>query len=78
MVFLMHLHHMELNYFGHSLIRGIAWHLISVIDPIFTIPILLFIMTAVIKNKKLYSYFALGWLVIYLFLSYSSNIELLF
>ena len=48
----------------------ISWHLISVIDPIFTIPILLFIMTAVIKNKKLYSYFALGWLVIYIFLSY--------
>ena len=48
----------------------IAWHLISVIDPIFTIPILLFIMIAVIKNKKLYSYFALGWLVVYLSLSY--------
>ena len=44
----------------------VAWHLISVIDPIFTIPILLLVLLAVIKNKVLYSYFALGWLAIYL------------
>ena len=48
----------------------IAWHLISVIDPIFTIPILLLVIVAAIKNKKIYSYIALGWLIIYLSVSY--------
>ena len=48
----------------------VAWHLISVIDPIFTIPILLLVLVAVIKNKILYSFFALGWIIIYLSLSF--------
>ena len=43
----------------------ISWHLISVVDPIFTIPILFMVIFTLIKNNKTFSYFALGWIFIY-------------
>ena len=43
----------------------IAWNTISIIDPLFTLPILFLILFAVIKNNKKYSYVALSWVLIY-------------
>ena len=43
----------------------VAWNTISIIDPIFTLPILFLILLAVIKNKKVYSYAAFSWIIIY-------------
>ena len=43
----------------------IAWNTISIIDPLFTLPILFLILFAVIKNNKKYSYVALSWILIY-------------
>ena len=43
----------------------VAWNTISIIDPIFTLPILFLILLAVIKNKKVYSYVAFSWIIIY-------------
>ena len=43
----------------------ISWNLISVVDPIFTIPILFMVIFTLIKNNKTFSYFALGWIFIY-------------
>jgi len=43
----------------------IAWNTISIIDPLFTLPILFLILFAVIKNNKKYSYIALSWVLIY-------------
>ena len=43
----------------------VAWNTISIIDPIFTLPILFLILLAVIKNKKVYSYAAFSWIIMY-------------
>ena len=44
----------------------IAWNNISIIDPLFTLPLILLIALATIKKKNVYSKIALGWAVIYL------------
>ena len=46
----------------------IAWNNISIIDPLFTLPLILLIVIATIKKKNIYSKIALGWAVIYLLL----------
>ena len=43
----------------------IAWNTISIIDPLFTIPLLSLITIAVIKKKKVISYLALSWDIFY-------------
>ena len=43
----------------------IAWNTISIIDPLFTLPILFLILFAIIKNNKKYSYVALSWVLMY-------------
>ena len=48
----------------------IAWNTISIIDPLFTLPILFLILFAIIKNNKKYSYIALSWVLIYSFLGF--------
>ncbi|MAR77564.1 MAG: metal-dependent hydrolase [Gammaproteobacteria bacterium] len=44
----------------------VAWNLISIIDPIFTIPLLILVFFAMIKNNKTYSYLSLLWITIYM------------
>ncbi len=44
----------------------VAWNAISIIDPLFTLPLFLLIVTAAIRKQRLFSYIALGWVVIYL------------
>ena len=43
----------------------VAWNTVSVIDPIFTIPIAIFIFVALITKKKLFTYTALVWILSY-------------
>ena len=43
----------------------IAWNTISIIDPLFTIPLLSLITIAVIKKKKTFSFLALFWVIFY-------------
>tara|TARA_B100000902_G_scaffold90633_1_gene94274 strand:+ start:479 stop:1477 length:999 start_codon:yes stop_codon:yes gene_type:complete len=52
----------------------IAWNNISIIDPLFTIPILILILLASIKKNKLFSVLAIIWIISYLFLGiYQKN-----
>ena len=54
-----------------------AWNNISIIDPLFTLPLILLIALATIKKKNIYSKIALAWAVIYLLLGvYLHNIAL--
>ena len=43
----------------------ISWNTISIVDPLFTIPLLILILFTVIKNNKIFSRLALSWIVIY-------------
>ncbi|MBH44088.1 MAG: metal-dependent hydrolase [Gammaproteobacteria bacterium] len=43
----------------------VAWNTISIIDPIFTLPLFILIFFAMFKRKKIYSYYALIWILIY-------------
>jgi len=52
----------------------IAWNNISIIDPLFTIPLLILIVTAGIKQKKIFSVLAILWAILYLSLGvYQKN-----
>ena len=48
----------------------VTWNNISIIDPLFTIPILIFVGTAIKTSKRLFSFFAIGWATFYLSLGF--------
>ena len=55
----------------------IAWNNISIIDPLFTLPLILLIALATIKKKNVYSKIALGWAVTYLMIGmYLHNVAI--
>ncbi|QZP17793.1 metal-dependent hydrolase [Methylophilales bacterium] len=55
----------------------VAWNNISIIDPLFTFPLILLIVLATIKKKNVYSKIALAWAVTYLTLGvYLHNVAL--
>ena len=55
----------------------IAWNNISIIDPLFTLPLILLIVIATIKKKNVYSKIALAWAVTYLTLGvYLHNVAI--
>jgi inner membrane protein len=55
----------------------IAWNNISIIDPLFTIPLILLIALATIKKNNVYSKIALGWAVTYLMIGmYLHNVAI--
>tara|TARA_B110000037_G_scaffold99256_1_gene116166 strand:- start:3530 stop:4528 length:999 start_codon:yes stop_codon:yes gene_type:complete len=52
----------------------IAWNNISIIDPLFTVPLLILVLLAIIKQKKIFSIIALVWAISYLLLGvYQKN-----
>jgi len=52
----------------------IAWNNVSIIDPLLTIPLLILIILAIIKQKKNFSIIALVWVISYLLLGvYQKN-----
>ena len=44
----------------------VAWNIISIVDPLFTIPVLIFIIIAAFKGSKLFSCIGLLWGILYL------------
>jgi inner membrane protein len=48
----------------------VTWNNISIVDPLFTIPILILVGTAIKTRKKVFSFFAIGWLAFYLSLGF--------
>ena len=48
----------------------VTWNNISVVDPLFTIPILVLVVTAIITRRRLFSFFAIGWITFYLLLGF--------
>jgi inner membrane protein len=48
----------------------ITWNNISIVDPLFTIPIIIFLGIAIKTRKRLFSFFAIGWVAFYLSLGF--------
>jgi len=48
----------------------ITWNNISIVDPLLTIPALIFLAVAVKTNRRRFSFFAVGWIVSYLMLGF--------
>jgi inner membrane protein len=48
----------------------VTWNNISIIDPLFTIPILILVGTVIKTRKRLFSFFAIGWIIFYLSLGF--------
>jgi inner membrane protein len=51
----------------------ISWNNISIIDPLFTIPVLVLLVLSLIKRKSFWSKIALGWALIYLIIGFVQN-----
>ncbi len=50
--------------------QRVTWNNISIVDPLFTIPILILVGAAIKTRKRLFSYFAIGWVAFYLCLGF--------
>ena len=48
----------------------VTWNNISIVDPIFTIPVLILIGAAIKTKRKIYSFFSIGWIIFYLSLGF--------
>ena len=48
----------------------VTWNNISIVDPLFTFPILIIVGTAIKTRKRLFSFFAIGWATFYLSLGF--------
>lgn len=48
----------------------VTWNNISIVDPLFTIPALVFVVGAIKTRKRLYNFFAIGWITFYLSLGF--------
>ena len=48
----------------------VTWNNISIVDPIFTIPSFILVGAAVKTRNRIFSFFAIGWIVSYLFLGF--------
>ena len=48
----------------------VSWNNISIVDPLFTIPVLILVVIAIRTKKKIFSFFGIGWIIFYLFLGF--------
>jgi len=48
----------------------VSWSNISIIDPLFTIPILILVVIAMSKRQKIFSFLAIGWIFFYFSLGF--------
>jgi inner membrane protein len=48
----------------------ITWNTISIVDPLFTIPVLILTGIAIVTRKRIFSFFTIGWIVFYLSLGF--------
>ena len=51
----------------------ISWNNISIIDPLFTIPVLIFLILSLIKRRSFWAKIALGWALFYLVIGFVQN-----
>ena len=51
----------------------VAWNTISVIDPLFTIPIFIFLVFAIFKGNKTFTVYAIVWVLVYQTVAYSQK-----
>ena len=50
--------------------QRVTWNNISIVDPIFTVPILILLAIAITKRKRIFSFIAIGWIIFYLSLGF--------
>ena len=50
--------------------QRITWNNISIVDPIFTVPIVILLAIAITKRKRIFSFIAIGWIIFYLSLGF--------
>ena len=48
----------------------VTWNNVSIVDPIFTIPALILVASAIKTRKRKFSFFAIGWIIFYLSLGF--------
>ena len=48
----------------------ITWNNISIVDPLFTIPVLILVVIAIKTKKKIFSFISIGWITFYLSLGF--------
>ena len=51
----------------------ISWNNISIIDPLFTFPVLFFLVISLLNRRSFWAKIALGWAFIYLFIGFIQN-----
>lgn len=44
----------------------VAWDIISIVDPLFTLPLMALLIVACLRSSKLFTYTAIGWTAVYL------------
>ena len=50
--------------------QRVTWNNISIVDPLFTIPVLILVVIAIKTKKKIFSFFSIGWIIFYLSLGF--------
>ena len=53
----------------------LAWNTISVIDPLFTLPVIILCLIALIKKNKIFSFYAFAWMIMYQAVGLSQKIR---
>ena len=48
----------------------VSWNNISIVDPLFTIPVLILLVIAIRTKNKIFSFFGIGWIIFYLSLGF--------
>ena len=48
----------------------VTWNNISIVDPLFTLPIVALLLIAIITRRRMFSFTAIGWIVFYLSLGF--------
>ena len=51
----------------------VAWNTISVIDPLFTIPVFILLVFAIFKRNKTFTAYAIAWVLVYQTVAYSQK-----
>ena len=55
--------------------QRIAWNTISVIDPLFTIPIFIFVILSIQRKNKKFSFYAIIWMFFYQTIAYTQKLR---
>ena len=48
----------------------VTWNNISIVDPLFTLPIVILLILAITTRRRIFSFIAIGWIVFYLSLGF--------